>query len=446
MSGIKDSPAVHVGDIIEVQTERLAYGGEAVAHYHGLAIFVPFAAAGETARVRITERKKNFARAAIESILLPSVDRREPLCPYFGECGGCQLQHITYTAQLSAKAAFIADALKRIGRIEWPHEIEIRSAAEFGYRTRAQIKIASHGPRPGERSRREGQDQDPRANSVREMNRTRFSPHQSPKGDAAFCIGFNRISSHIICDVVTCPVLVPELDSALGNIRQRLAADAVSSTACPREVALAAGDDRISCEPAVAGLPSGAVKQKIRGIEYHFDPRGFFQGNRFLLEDLVDAVTQKESGDFAIDLYAGAGLFAGRLGQSFNEIIAVESEPESAALGQQNMTANGLRNVQFINERAEGWLKRYLKSLSKDRMPRADLIVLDPPRGGAMSIVKDLLSIRPDRMTYVSCDPVTLSRDLGPLSAQYDIVEILGFDLFPQTYHVEVVVRLRLKR
>src|SRR5688500_16705970 len=126
-----------VGDLIVVKTERLAYGGEAVARHQGLAVFVQGAAPRETLRVRIIERKKSFARGVIVEIIEPSAARREPLCQYVGECGGCQFQHITYAEQLTAKVGFIRDALKRTGQIDWPNEIKIHSASEFHYRLRA---------------------------------------------------------------------------------------------------------------------------------------------------------------------------------------------------------------------------------------------------------------------------------------------------------------------
>src|SRR5438309_5505533 len=123
---VVEVPLLSIGDIVEVTTERLAYGGDAVARHDGLAVFISLAAPGERLRVRITERKKNFARAVIDQILEPSPSRREAPCQYFGDCGGCQLQHLTYAAQLEAKAGFVRDAIERIARIDWPHEIKIR--------------------------------------------------------------------------------------------------------------------------------------------------------------------------------------------------------------------------------------------------------------------------------------------------------------------------------
>jgi len=160
--------SLKIGDRIEVTTERLAYGGDAIAHHEGLTVFVPLAAAGERLRVRVIERKKNYARAVIEAILEPSPERRAPLCAHFGDCGGCQLQHLNYDAQLAAKAAFIRDALTRIGKIDWPHEIPLLHAAEVGYRARTQVKL--------ERGR--------------------------GSSDQTLRIGFNRAASTAVCDVV----------------------------------------------------------------------------------------------------------------------------------------------------------------------------------------------------------------------------------------------------
>jgi 23S rRNA (uracil1939-C5)-methyltransferase len=445
---------ISVGQVIEVQTERLAYGGEAVAHHEGLAVFIPFAAPGESLLVRVTELKKNFARAVVETILVPSSVRREPPCTYFGDCGGCQLQHITYAAQLSAKLTFVTDALHRVGHITWPREIEIRSANELGYRTRAQIKTAARGaPTPTDAS-----------HSVSESDKdievpTDLGPPEAAgpnvesilKSNRGLAIGFNRAASHTVCDVTSCPILVPELNSALGILRSAMSERLPTPSAndYPAEFELAAGNDRVSCEPALPGLSSVPVKQPVGGIDYRFGPRTFFQANRFLLEDLVNTALENEagkneSGRLALDLYAGAGLFSARLGRQFDRVMAVESDRETAALGRRNMTSTKLQNVEFFNQRAEVWLKRFLKSSLRTKQPRPNLVILDPPRAGASAIVNDLLSMLPPRITYVSCDPVTLSRDLSRLSRSYRIKDIVCFDLFPQTYHVETIAKLEV--
>jgi len=397
---VNDS-SLSVGDILEVTTERLAYGGDAVARHDGLAIFVPFAAPGERLRVRITERKKNFARAVIDRILEPSPSRREPHCQYFGDCGGCQLQHIAYESQLESKVGFVRDALERIGRIDWPHEIKIRRAAEFGYRGRAQVKI----------DRRAGR------------------------------VWFNRASSNAVCDVTACPILVPELDEALRSLWSALGHAPDENQRLPNRlpIEMAAGETGISFEPSLGGLPTGALQRTVYGVVYNFGPSTFFQANPGLLEELVDEAVGGESGDVGIDLYAGVGLFTIQLARSFNRVIGVEADTATAEFARENISTNRATNVEFDNSAAEPWLKRLVEANG----PAPDLMLLDPPRGGAAEAIRHIVGLKPFRITYVSCNPTILARDLRTLlDSGYKISRITAIDLFPQTYHVETVAAL----
>ncbi|MEK6325601.1 MAG: class I SAM-dependent RNA methyltransferase [Acidobacteriota bacterium] len=390
-----------VGDIIDVSTDRLAYGGDAIARHDGLAIFIPFAAPRERLRVRIIERKKNFARAVIDRILEPSPARREPPCQYFGECGGCQLQHLTYEAQLESKIGFVRDALERIARIDWPHEIKIRHAAEFGYRGRAQVKI------------------DIQAGSV----------------------GFNRAASNAVCDVTSCPILVPELDEALRSLWGALGHATDKDQTLPNrlQVELAAGESGVSFEPALEGLPGGALQRTVYGAKYRFGPSTFFQANPGLLDQLVDEAVRTESGAIAIDLYAGVGLFTIQLAHRFNRVIGIEADRDTARFAFENITVNGVSNVEFHNSDVELWLK----SLVAAKTPPPDLMLLDPPRDGAREVVAYAAALKPSRITYVSCDPSTLARDLRTLvDLGYELTRITAIDMFPQTYHIETVAAL----
>ncbi|HXG63962.1 MAG TPA: class I SAM-dependent RNA methyltransferase [Blastocatellia bacterium] len=390
--------------MIEVTTERIAYGGDAVARHNGLAVFIPMAAPGERLRVRVTERKKRFARAVIEEILSPSPARRSPPCRFYGACGGCQLQHLTYEAQLEAKADFVRDALARIGRIEWPHKIEVRSAAEFGYRARAQVKVESAGP-------------------------------------GAVRIGFNRAGSHAVCDIDSCPILTPELNAALAALRP-----ALQQAGEIREVEMGAGENGVAVEPALPGMPGGPLERVVAGAAYQFSPSTFFQINALLFEDLVAEALGDETGELAIDLYAGVGLFTAQLARRFERVIGVEADPRAASFARVNLAANKATNVEFHQERAESWLKGYAARQKRTQSPAPDLALLDPPRGGAPEVVSLLAELRPPRIRYVSCDPATLARDLrGLLDSGYELTAVMAFDLFPQTYHVETVAALRLR-
>lgn len=391
----------NLGDIIEVTTDRLAFGGEAVARHDRLAIFIPLAVPGERLRVRITERKKNYARAAIENILEPSPQRRNPSCRYFGDCGGCQLQHMSYESQLSSKVGFVRDALERIGRIDWPEEIPIRHAAEFGYRGRARIKVDSKTGR----------------------------------------VGFNRTASHSVCDVLSCPILIPELDAALSSVRAAVAGANVNErvVADLRQIDVAAGENGVSFEPAISNLGRVPLRQTASGAVYGFDPSTFFQSNPALLDVLIEEAVGGSSGEFAIDLYAGVGLFTLQLARRFKRVIGVEADPRTAKHAIANIAANSAANVEFCAGPVESWLKGFIAS----RSGSSDLLVLDPPRTGAAQAIPSIIELGPRTISYVSCDPSTLARDLRALvDGGYTISEVTAIDLFPQTYHVETVVLL----
>jgi len=397
-----------VGDIIELETERLSYGGEAVARHNGLAVFVPLAAPGERLRVRIIERKKSFARGVIEQIIEPSPERREPPCPYFGACGGCQLQHLSYPAQLEAKAAFVSEALKRIGKIDWPREVEISSSEEFGYRTRAQVKIERVA---------------------------------SPPGGPGVRIGFNKAGSHSVIDVESCPILTPELNSALRSLRS----EADLSAPGLREIELASGDGEIGSAPLIPQAPAEVVTTRIGGATYTFSPSTFFQVNRLLLDELVEEAVGEEAGRLALDLYAGVGLFTIRLARSFDRVIGVESDAQASSFARINLSENAITNVDLHSRRSEDWLRSFAAKIARGGSHAPDLAVLDPPRAGAAEAMGPLIASRPKRISYVSCDPATLARDLRKLlDSGYDLMSVKAFDLFPQTFHVETVARLRL--
>ena len=402
-----------VGDRIEVVTERLAYGGDAVARYNGLTVFIPLAAPGERLRVRVVERKKSFARAVIESVLAPSPARRAPLCAHFGECGGCQLQHLNYGAQLDAKAGFINDALTRIGKIEWPHKIAVLHADEFGYRARAQVKVEAGRP-----------------------------PSRQP-----LRIGFNRSASNAVCDVESCPVLVPELDAALARLRELAGepeAAAHAGLTRLREIEIATGDNGVAFAPPLADLPSATIVRAVGNLTYHFSPTTFFQGNALLLDALVGEALDDYGGRLAVDLYAGVGLFTLPLARRFSRVISVESGREAAQFARHNIAANQAANVELQPARVEQWLAEFLRRRTAEDEP-VDLLLLDPPRAGAADVIEAIVALQPARVVYVSCDPTTLARDLrGLIDGGYALDRVTGVDLFPQTYHVETVAHLTL--
>ena len=385
-------------DIIEARIEKLVFGGDGLARVDGRAVFIPYTAPGDLVRARITESKKRFARAELVELLEPGPDRREPPCPYFGPCGGCQLQHVTYETQVQAKGGFVRDALERIGRLDIPGEIPIHTApgSEFGYRIRATAHV------------------------VHTSRETLF--------------GYFGARSHRVVDIASCPLLVEELDAAWQ--RARAAREGLLRL---RHVDLAAGDEGTAAEPPIATVGGAALTTRVGDITYTFSPAVFFQANRPLLGDLVASATAGESGALAVDLYAGVGLFAIPLSRAFERVVAVEGFAQAADFARANASANGAENVEVLDEPVEAWLER-----SADEPGAIDLVLLDPPRAGlGEAPARRLAALAPSRIVYVSCDPTTLARDLRVLAdGGYRLESVEAFDLFPQTFHVETVARL----
>jgi 23S rRNA (uracil1939-C5)-methyltransferase len=393
-----------IGDIHDITIEKIVYGGEGLGRVKGQAVFVPFAAPGDRLRVRITNLERHFARGVMTEIIEPSAARREPPCQYFGSCGGCQLQHLDYPTQLEIKAEFIRESLRRIGGIDWRKEIPVLAANEFGYRSRAEIKI-HHG---------EHREQ----------------------------IGFFKANSHDICEVTACPILLPAANAELQQLHK-------PPNLLPRRatrVYLTVGDTQVLATPATGEKAreaeidaEGTVQQTIAGISYSFGVRTFFQANRLLVEALVETAIRHAQGKIAFDLYAGAGLFALQLAKSFAQVYAAEGSPIAVRHGLKNAQANHVNNVRYEALSIEAWLKH-----QAPKLPRPDLVLLDPPRAGAGAVVINrLLALQPTNIHYVSCDPTTLARDLKLLTkAKYKIDSITALDMFPQTYHVEAVVKL----
>jgi len=402
---LKSPTQVSLGQSHEVTIEKLVYGGDGLAHNGTQAIFVPFAAPGDQVRVRITEVERNYARAVVEEIIEPSPARRTPPCAHFGVCGGCQLQHLDYAAQLETKVAFIRESLRRVGRIDWSDDIPMQAAAEFGYRSRAEIKVSLDA---------EGRAQ----------------------------IGYFRAGTREVHEVSDCPILLPAARREL----QRLHSEPHLIPRDATRVFLTAGDESVIVTPGsgensrAAELDAlGTAHQRIAGIDYSFGVRSFFQANRLLVEELVNVAIGDARGKLAVDLYAGAGLFALQLAGRFEQVYAVEGNRLAAGHGQANARANNTGNVRYEAISVEAWLKYKAAAAG-----RPDLLLLDPPRAGAgAQVIERIASLAPPQITYVSCDPATLARDLRLLlNHHYRLTSLTALDLFPQTFHVETVARL----
>lgn len=381
---------------VEVTIERILPGGVGLAHAEGRTLFVALAAPGDVVRVRLDRVRGKIAFATIAEVIKPSPVRSEPPCPYFGVCGGCDFQQLTYQAQLDAKVEMIRDCLRRIANVENPPEISITpSPAEWHYRARVNWQI------------------DPRTKAL----------------------GFFERGSHRICDVADCAVLTPELQQTLERLRE----GAASLPGNLFELEAAAGDDGVSFNPSFAGFPTANITRQIGAETYQFSAETFFQTNEALLEPLIAEVTNVARGRTAIDLYCGVGLFTVPLARRFGLAGGIEGNPAAAIFARRNLERAQLPNGKVATQPVAEWLHAYAASFAP-----VDLLVLDPPRTGVEDgAIQGMLKLKAERITYVSCDPATLARDLKELfAAGYELRSVKAFDLFPQTHHVETVAKL----
>jgi 23S rRNA (uracil1939-C5)-methyltransferase len=424
---------------MEVRIEKLVYGGDGLAHHDGHTVFVPLVLPGELVQIEPAERKKKFIRGRVERILETSPERVQATCRHFESCGGCQYQHIPYQAQLRYKAEILRETLRRIGRIAWEGPIEPHGSPPFGYRNRAQWKLRG-GP-----------------------------PEQAG-------IGYFEAASTRLCPVTECPILSPGLEKTLSRLRELVSLGKVLSSVDEIEAFADSSDEKIllslSAERLTEQPESIAAKlrdalplaesiliQDRRADQFHLSGPGylmyvaagmryrvghlsFFQVNRFLIDSLVEAVVGKSRGRLALDLFAGVGLFTAALAGKFERVIGVESNLAAARDLESNLKESGGASPASRHATTEAFLDRWRET--------PDLVVLDPPRAGVEpAALARLKKLGPAHIHYVSCDPATLGRDLallvgtGDARGPLEIEDIHLFDIFPQTYHMEVLVRLR---
>jgi 23S rRNA (uracil1939-C5)-methyltransferase len=382
---------------LELEVERILPGGMGMAHAAGKTVFVSLAAPGDRVRVRIDRQQGDLLFASIEEIITPSPFRVEPPCPYFGRCGGCDFQQLTYEAQLAAKAGIIRDCLHRIARLENVPEIVVTpSPRDWRYRMRATWQID------------------------REQQR----------------VGYYERGSRRVCDVAECAVLLPELQRTLERVR------ATEWAAFPFELQhldAVVGENGVSLSPPFAEFETNELSLTARGEVYSYNADAFFQINPSLLGSLIDAALAGASGETVLDLYCGVGLFTLPLARYFKNVIAVESNTTAVRYARRNLQSASLTNARVITASVADWFRHQSFAVGP-----VDFVLLDPPRAGAESaVIKGIVALQPAEISYVSCDPATLARDLKKLLAGgYVISSISAFDLFPQTHHVETVVRL----
>ena len=385
-------------DETELTIEKLVYGGDGLARLDGRVVFTPYVLPGEVVRADVERAKNDLMRGRLLAVIQPAPARVDPSCPYFYKCGGCQYQHVAYDFQLEQKRAILREVLRRVGKIEFDPEIDIVAAEPWHYRNRVQLHV--HGGR----------------------------------------IGYFEAGSQRLCAIDHCPISSPKLNDAITTLDRELpqfrwftANVELFTNETEIQVNVV---DRVpaSVRPLFAAIGSG---EPVEYAGFRVSRNSFFQVNRHLVDQLVDAAVTKVGGDTAIDLYAGVGLFSLRLAKSFQRVTAVESG------------WNAFRDLEFNIQRTGALVtaehktaEEFLSSVQQ----APDLILADPPRTGIdKHAIAELIRIRARQLVIVSCDPATLARDLHGLGqVGYRIEKVTLVDLFPQTFHMETVVRLKL--
>lgn len=441
------------GDVVEIEVTDLLQNGQGVGRASGVVVFTWGPLPGERARVRVESVKAKYVVAEVLELLTLSPDRTEPFCPVFGECGGCQVQHLAYAAQLEWKRSIVSSALARIGGLgEVPVSTPLGMQNPRSYRNKMALVVR----------------------------------HDDAAARAEF--GFYQARSHDVVPIHGCPVVDPTLDAVIARLGP-LSADDETAGAFRDAEHVVARSSRVSGNavisittrrasqplrgvapslmraiPEAAGIvnsfdvPSpnailgrnyrtlaGAseIEEEIGGLRFRASAASFFQINSHMVECIFGYLAPRlRPGLRVVDLYCGAGTFSLFFARHGATVLGIEENSNAVREARENAQRNGLANVEFFEGRAE----RLMRSGPVSRRARgAGLIFLDPPRKGSDdATLGAIAAAKPPHVWYLSCNPATLARDLASLTgAGYTLDGVQPFDMFPQTGHVEALALLR---
>ena len=425
---------LEVGDGIEATVEKGVYRGVGLARHQGEVVFVRRGLPGDRLLLRVVSAHTGHATAEVETVVQASPSRRASPCPFFTRCGGCAYQELEYEAQLRVKEAILRETLLREGT-PWEKEIPLKPSPEVGWRTRVAYHLGEEDGRPTlglheEQSRRVVDL--PHCLQLSEaMNRTARSLVASLDERRAWW----RLIRHVhMAESLTGDRLVLVLELGDGSLPGTgLFHDLVGVTG----VGAITGRGKRRRFVLLRGDPH--VEAEVHGVRLRSHVESFFQANRFLLADLTAAVDRlTPEGGTVLDLYAGVGLFALALAPRAQRVLAAEWNRWAVEDAKVNVRRAGLEHVSVVRGAV-------LESLATWPGARDERVILDPPRTGAgAEVVRAVVTRRPEVVIYVSCDPPTLARDLKIFAANgYRPDHVEAFDLFPDTFHLESVVRLR---
>jgi 23S rRNA (uracil1939-C5)-methyltransferase/tRNA (uracil-5-)-methyltransferase len=385
---------------IELTIDALTNLGAGIGRVDGWVVFVPFALPGEKVKVRVYRNDKNCSHADLVEVVVSSPDRVVPVCPLFGDCGGCQYQHLAYAQQLAWKTRQVGELMQHMAGIVFPVSPCLSNGKIWNYRSK-------------------------------------ITPHFEKARDGVMgAIGFLATGRRSqLVDVPECAIAMDAINAALPEIRAGIRARADTFKRGSTVLIRATGDTVETDFKAI-------VSERVGELTFQFLAGDFFQNNPFILPAFTGYVARQAVGGgarFLVDAYCGSGLFALTLARHFEKVAGVEVSDTSCEWARRNAQANGITNASFLTAEAEAVFARI-------DFPAAETaVVIDPPRKGCTpEFLAQLVAFGPARVVYVSCDPATQVRDLKHLgNGGYQLAEVQPFDLFPHTRHLECVMTLQ---
>jgi tRNA/tmRNA/rRNA uracil-C5-methylase (TrmA/RlmC/RlmD family) len=384
---------------IELTIDSLTNLGSGVGRVNGWVVFVPFALPGEIVKARVYRNDKNCSHADLLEVIQSSPDRVAPLCPLFGDCGGCQYQHLDYQKQLEWKTRQVAELLKHMAGVVYPVNPCLSTGQTWHYRSK-------------------------------------ITPHfDTPRDGVIGAIGFLANGQRFrLVDVPKCVIAMDEINEAMPGIRETIRAKA-NTFKRGSTILMRATQQRVEIDF------KATATERVGDLTFQFLAGDFFQNNPFILPAFTGYVA-KQAADggarYLVDAYCGSGLFALTLAKHFEKVAGVEVSETSCEWARKNAASNQIANATFLTAPAED-------IFAEIAFPAAETaVVIDPPRKGCTpEFIGQLVNFNPARVVYVSCDPATQVRDLKLLAAAgYQLADVQPFDLFPHTRHLECVMTL----
>jgi 23S rRNA (uracil1939-C5)-methyltransferase len=445
----KPDGAPRAGERLELDFHDLLANGQAVGRHAGLVVFCFGPLPGERALVQISDVKPKYAVAGLIQLLVESPERAEPFCPVFGECGGCQIQHWAYPAQLAWKKRVVVNALERIGGFR---DVDVNDtagmAAPRNYRNKMSLVVAHEGERTQ--------------------------------------LGFYRQRSHDVVPIDACPIVLPQLSGYVKALQHPPGPDAARAIASSRHIvaraslegsavvtlttdrpsdeAERAAPDLLAALPGSSGLTNSydlgsanailgkrqrllagnaEIEETIDGLRYRVSSSSFFQVNTNVVARIFEYLDARAPrAGRVLDLYCGVGTFSLFFARRGADVLGIEESAGAIEEARANAELNGLsKRVRFAKGRVE---RIAADERGRNELAACELAFLDPPRKGSdEAALSALAAAGVPSIWYLSCDPATLARDLKFLTAKgYRLGTVQPFDMFPQTGHVEALATL----